>query len=267
MIAAQRGHHGAAARAGRHDGAAHGIPHVHEAHRPGCVGADALHQRALGAQRGEVMADAAALLHGERGFLDVVEDGAEVVLDAAHHEAIEEGDVAARAGAGQDASRRQEGEIGHGLGEGLLPALAGALGLGGGDRGGHARPGILQAMIDGAAIDRLQAVLHVPDLLGNRRNSGGLAGHRGLITENDESPGNIGLVRPMGQLNVLFMFSFRIGCRWSPRERLRRSAAAADWAWRGPPRSAARRRPRCGTGSAGEPRRAAVPRGRAPGSR
>ena len=28
-------------------------------------------ERALGAQRGEIVADAAALLHGQRGFLDV----------------------------------------------------------------------------------------------------------------------------------------------------------------------------------------------------
>ena len=73
-------------------------------------------------QRREVVADAAALLHGERGFLDVVEDGAEVVLDAAHHEAIEQRDVATGAGAGQDATGRQEGEVRHGLGEGLAPS-------------------------------------------------------------------------------------------------------------------------------------------------
>ena len=35
------------------------------------------------------MADAAALLHRERGFLDVVKDRAEVVIDATHDEAIE----------------------------------------------------------------------------------------------------------------------------------------------------------------------------------
>jgi hypothetical protein len=139
------------------------------------------------------MADAAALLHGERGFLDVLEDGAEVILDAAHHEAIEEGDVAARARARQDAPRRQEGQIGHGLGEGLFPALAGALGLGGRHGGGHPCPGVAEGMIDHAAVDRLQAVLHVPDLLGNGGNGGRLSGHRTLITGNDESPGNIGL--------------------------------------------------------------------------
>ena len=122
MVAAQRRHHGAAPRARRHDGAAHGVPHVHEADGARGVRADALHQRALGAQGGEVVADAAALLHGERGFLDVVEDGAEVVLDAAHHEAVEERDGAARAGAGKDAAGRQEGEVGHRLGEAASPS-------------------------------------------------------------------------------------------------------------------------------------------------
>ena len=37
----------------------------------------------------------------------------EVVLDAAHDEAVEERDAAARAGAGEDAAGRQEGEVGH----------------------------------------------------------------------------------------------------------------------------------------------------------
>ena len=83
MIAAQGGHHGPATGPGGHDGAAHGIPDFHEADGARCIGADALHQRAARPQRGKVMADAASLLHRQCRFLDVLEDGAEVVIDAA----------------------------------------------------------------------------------------------------------------------------------------------------------------------------------------
>ena len=74
MIAAQRRHHGAAARARAHDGAAHRVPHIHERQRPRGVGADALHRRALRPQGREIVPDAAALLHGERRLAQVLED-------------------------------------------------------------------------------------------------------------------------------------------------------------------------------------------------
>ena len=72
-------------------------------------------ERALGPERREVVADAAALLHGQRGFLHVVEDGAEVVLDRPMHEAVEQRHRAARAGAGEDAAAGQEAEVADGV--------------------------------------------------------------------------------------------------------------------------------------------------------
>src|SRR6185295_20114608 len=87
------------------------------------VRADAPHQGSLGTEGREIVADAAALLHGARGFLDVVEDGAEVVLDAPHNEAIEECYGPSRSRAGEDASGRQEGEVGHCIGEAARPSL------------------------------------------------------------------------------------------------------------------------------------------------
>ena len=168
MVAAQRRHHGAAPGAGRHDGAAHGVPHVHEADRARGIGADALHQRALGAERGEVVADAAALLHGERGFLDVLEDGAEVVLDAAHHEAVEERDGAARAGAGQDAAGGQEGEVGHRLGEAPWPSARARAWARPRPPPSPPAPRCRRCVrSSGDAVRRLEAVFHVPDLLGD----------------------------------------------------------------------------------------------------
>ena len=61
------------------------------------------------------MADAATLLHRQGGFLDAVENGREVVLDAAHHEAVEEGDGASSPRACDDAAGGEEGQIVHGL--------------------------------------------------------------------------------------------------------------------------------------------------------
>ena len=88
MVAAHGRHHGAAAIPGAHDRAAHRIPNVHEAERPRCIGADATHRRALGAERGEVVTDATAMLHRECGFLEALEDAVHVVRDISHDEAI-----------------------------------------------------------------------------------------------------------------------------------------------------------------------------------
>jgi hypothetical protein len=101
-------HHGAASLSGRHHGPAHRIPRVHERERPGSLGADAAHWRACGPDGGEIHTDAAALLHGQRRFAQVLENAVEIVRYRAHHEAIEQRDRAAGAGAGDDAARWQE---------------------------------------------------------------------------------------------------------------------------------------------------------------
>ena len=121
MVAAHRRHHRAAAIAGAHDGAAHRVPHIHEGQRPRGVRADALHRRALGPQGREVVADAAALLHRQRRLAQMAEDAGHVVRDRPHDEAVEEGDVAAGAGAGDDPARRQELEIGERRGKARRP--------------------------------------------------------------------------------------------------------------------------------------------------
>src|SRR5260370_20669716 len=107
MVAPQRRHHGAAAGAGGNDGAAHCVPYIYEGQWPRGVGA--LDRSAFGPERREVVADAAALLHRECCFAQVTENAAEVVLDVAHHEAVEQRNTAPVAG--QDPSRRQEVEI------------------------------------------------------------------------------------------------------------------------------------------------------------
>ena len=92
----QRRHHRAAAIAGAHDRAAHRVPHIHEGQRPRGVGADALHRRAARPQGREIVADAAALLHRQRRLAQMGEDAAHIVGDRAHHEAVEQGDLAVR---------------------------------------------------------------------------------------------------------------------------------------------------------------------------
>ena len=183
VVAAQGAHHGAAAAAGRHDGAAHRVPHLHEADRARGVGADGGDGRPLGAQRREIMPDAAALLHGQRGILDAREDGAEIVVDRAEHEAVEEGDGAPRAGAGEDTACRQEAEVGHGAVEALGPLLAGLLaallGRGGGTR--HAPESVVQRRIGFAAVRALQAVLEVPYFTRNGGGEFGFVTHRRVL--------------------------------------------------------------------------------------
>ena len=161
VVAAQAAHHRAAPEAGAHDGAAHRVPHVHEGERARGIRAHALDRRPLGPERREVVADAAALLHGERGFLQMLEDRRHVVADRPHHEAVEERDLPLGAGAGEDAARRQEAEALERVVEGGLPAAG--LRLDRGERAGHPPPAVLDRAVDGRAVRRLEAVLHVPD--------------------------------------------------------------------------------------------------------
>ena len=188
MVTAHGGHHGAAPLAGRHDGLAHGIPHIHEADRPRGPRADALHERAGRPQRREIMADAAPLLHGEGGFLHILEDRAEVVGDRPHDEAVEERDVAARAGTGNDAARREELKIRERIEKTLLPALAPPRLLDAGTGRGEARPGLLDACLERRAVSRLQAIFRIPDEPGNGRDFWSFARHAaGALPSGDRS--------------------------------------------------------------------------------
>src|SRR3954454_21919155 len=61
---------------GGHDGAAHRVPDIHERERAGGIGAHAPDGSAPRPQGGEVIADAAALLHRQRRLAKMGEDGA-----------------------------------------------------------------------------------------------------------------------------------------------------------------------------------------------
>ena len=170
MVAAQRRHHRAAAIARAHDGAAHRVPHVHEGQRARGVGADPFDRRALGPQRREIVADAAALLHRQRRLAQMGEDAGHVVRNRAHDEAVEEGDVAPAAGPGKDASGRQKLEVSQRLGKAAGPKRRVALGCGQCRR--DAAPAVLDGLVHNGAVRPAQAVLHVPDLLRNGGDNG-----------------------------------------------------------------------------------------------
>ena len=125
----------------------------------------------LGRSVGEVVADAAALLHGQRGLLHVLEDGAEVVLDAAHHEAIEERDGAAGAGAGQDAAGGQEGEVGHRFSEAAGPSFPRTFLFYVCCRPRDALPGVGNRVVERNAVLALETILRLPDLFGDSGRS------------------------------------------------------------------------------------------------
>ncbi len=169
MVAAHRRHHRAAAIAGAHDGAAHRVPHIHKGERPRSVGADAFDRRAFGAEGREIVTDAAALLHGQRGLAQMREDPGHVVRDRPHDETVEERDGAAGASPGDDPAGGQKFEIGEGLGETGSPD--GRVALGRGEGGGDPRPGILDGLVHSRAVRPFEPVFHVPDLLGDRSDA------------------------------------------------------------------------------------------------
>src|SRR6185437_4630464 len=119
----------------------------------------------------EVVTDAAALLERECGLAQMREDAVHRILDAAHHEAVEQGHVARGARAREDSSRGEEAVTREGFAEGLRPlaAMAGGFGLGGGER--HARPAFGHVFFQGRAVRRFEPVLHVPDLAGDIAHS------------------------------------------------------------------------------------------------
>ena len=114
------------------------------------------------------MPDAAALLHGQSGFLELGEYAFERIGYPTHDEAIEQGHLTAGAGTREDAACRQETVALQDAIEGISPNLsvAGLLSLC--HRAGHAPPAIFDGLLGGSSRGRLEPVLHVPDVVGNR---------------------------------------------------------------------------------------------------
>ena len=127
VLARKRAHHRAAAGAHAGHGVRHLVPQVHERHRTRCDAAGGIGRRGARAQRREVDADAAALLHRQRRLAQRGEDAVERVLDRAHHEAVEQRHAARGACTGEDPTTGQEPEVVEHLAEATcpVPAVAG----------------------------------------------------------------------------------------------------------------------------------------------
>ena len=106
MVTAHCGHHRTAPRSGAHDGAAHRIPDIHERQWPRGIGRHAGHKRTFGAQGAKVIANAAALLHGQRRFFEHIKYAAHTVGDGAHNKTVEKRDFSGGSSAGRDPARR-----------------------------------------------------------------------------------------------------------------------------------------------------------------
>ena len=171
----------AATAAGRGHGEAHLVVDIHEGHRAGGVGAGAGHERAARTQGAEFIADAAARLQGEAGFVHFFEDAVHRVGDGARHGAVDggrgrlvfqrariRGDAAGGNGA---AAQRPE--------EAFIPVLLLlAVGLGVGQRAGDALIGAVDIGIDVFALFGLEPVFLVPDIPGRRLHGNFRSGAR-----------------------------------------------------------------------------------------
>jgi hypothetical protein len=151
MVAAQGRHHRAAPRAGGEHGGAHRVPYAHERYRAGGNAAAGGSHRAGRPQGGKVVTDTAAVLHGERAFLQRLEDAGQVVGDFAHDEAVEQRHPVPGAGAGKNAAAGEEAKILQQMVEALRPPFRVLL-LRRCDRLRHAPPAVADARLAGEAI-------------------------------------------------------------------------------------------------------------------
>ena len=113
------------------------------------------------------MPDAAALLHGQRRFLQLREDTVERIRDAAHDEAVEQGDVAVRSGPRKNAAGGQETVVLEDSVKAVSPnqAVAGALRRRHGM--GNTAPAVLDCCLRSRTVTGAEAILHRPDLPGD----------------------------------------------------------------------------------------------------
>ena len=177
MIAAQHAHLRAAARPGRFHRLARAVEHAHIRHGAARARARAPHLCALGADRGEVVADPAAAAHGLGGFLQGGVDAGLAVHDlrdrVAHrlHEAVDERGLHRNAGGGVDAAGGDEAGL-HRLVEARLPVGTLVLALGRGEGARHASPHVPDRLllILGVFLEQRFAADH---LLGNGLGDGG----------------------------------------------------------------------------------------------
>ena len=198
VIAAHGRHHGPPARSGGHDGAAHGVPDIHEGQGARGIRSHARYRCALGANGREVIADAAALLHRQRSLFQHLEDAAHAVGDGAHDEAVEQCHLPGCSGPGGDAAGGKKLEVLQRGIETVFPGLRISL-----DPRHVARdspPGVLDTAIDRRAIRLLEAVFHVPDLF---CDGSGEAGHGSACLTSGRGSASLSDHRPPVQIATI----------------------------------------------------------------
>jgi hypothetical protein len=174
MVAAHRGHHRAAARACRHDRAAHRVPDIHEDSGPRHPPPRPFHRRALGPDGREVVADAAALLHGQRGLFQHASKMppmlSGIVPMTKQLNSVTDRPCPPR----RDPARGKVAEILERLVEALFPRRR--VGFSTAASAPAIRRHVSSTVVDRAADRRSfrkTTVLHVPDLFGDRRGETG----------------------------------------------------------------------------------------------
>ncbi len=156
----------AAAATGRRHGEAHLVVDIHERQRAGRVGAGARDIRAARPQRREFVADAAAGLQREPGFVHLVEDVVHRVADGSGHRAIDGGGgglVLQRAGvrshaAGGNGAAAQRPD------EALVPLVPYGFVLYVRQGTRDTLVGVVHGFVDGRAVFGGQAIFLVPDV-------------------------------------------------------------------------------------------------------
>ena len=167
VVTPHGGHHRAAPAACAHDGAAHRIPNIHERQRARGIRRHTFHIRAARTDGGEIIADAAALLHGQRRLFEHVKDAGHAVRHRAHHKAVEQGHLTRGAGTCGDAAGGKIFEIFQRGIEFVFPL--GRVFFDARQIAGNTPPAVLHRYVNRRAVCFLKAILHIPDLLGNRR--------------------------------------------------------------------------------------------------
>src|SRR5690606_1430515 len=149
-------------------GEAHLVVDIHERQRAAGVRAGTGDVRAFRAQRGELVADAAAGLQRQACLVHLAEDVVHGVADGARDRAVDgrgRGLVLLRTGVGGDAAGRN-GAVTQRPQETLVPVLAPVFGFDIGERARDALPGVVDGDVEDRAVLRLEAVFLVPDVFG-----------------------------------------------------------------------------------------------------
>ena len=166
MTDVERAHLRAAPAARRRHREAHLVVDIHERERAGCVRARARNVCAARPHRRKLIADAAARLQREPGFVDLRQDVVHRVEDRAGHRAVDRRRrrlVLLRAGVRHDAPGRDRA-LAQRPQKLFVPVLAHLLAFDVGERAGYALVRLVHRAVDRLTVLGAQSILLVPDI-------------------------------------------------------------------------------------------------------